>query len=252
MAVKFKNPIDFFEKACVRGWGKYHVKSILGRVKGLSFSHNNNGSLTLLTDEGDRYALGRIECGLYYPSDVVINYYFYSGFGLEFSNFKLKKLNLNHPYMPAKIGDKHLFIRKNSQFLFSCDNHSFIFPDQSLFIRYKHDTYEQLNRQFISQWALLLTYIRLGYLPSKEKAQFSWSEAANLFMNDSVFDPVLFYTNVNLSSSMSRQLRLDILKLYRKKIHNEVISSLSGYTYKAIDPIICVPPRFNLVNVEVS
>lgn len=251
MTVKFKNPIAFFEKACVRGWGKYHVKSLFGGVKGLSFSHTN-GSLTLLSDEGDRYALGRIKCGLYYPSDVVINYNFYSGFGLEFSNFSFKKLSLNHPYMPAKIGGKHLFIKENNQLFFSCDNHSFIFPDQSLFIRYKRDTYEQLNRRFITQWALLLTYVRLGYLPSKEKAQFSWAETANLFMNDSVFDPILFYTNVNLDSSMSIQLRLDILKRYRKKIHNEVMSSLSGYTYKATDPIICVPPRFNLVNVEVS
>ena len=251
MTIRFKNPITFFEKACARGRGKYHVKSLFGRVNGLSFS-STNGSLALLSDEGDRYALGRIECGLYYPSDVVINYNFYSGFGLNFSNFSFKNLSLNHPYMPAKIGSKHLFIEKYNQYSFSCDNHSFIFPKHSVFTRFKSATYEQLNRRFISQWALLLTYVRLGYLPDKEKAQFTWSSAANLFMDDSVFDPILFYTDVNIDSSMSIQLRLDVLKRYRKKIHNEVISSLSGYDYKATDSIICVPPRFNLVNVEVS
>lgn len=250
MTVKFKNPIDFFEKACARGWGKYHVKSLFGGAKGLSFS-NTNGHLALLSDEGDRYALGRIECGLYYPSDVVINYNFYSGFGLEFSNFSFKKLSLNHPYIPAKIGSKHLFIKKGSQYSVLCDDNSFEFPEHSVFTRSKNATYEQLNRQFISQWALLLTYVRLGYLPSKEKAQFAWSEAANLFMDDSIFDPILFYTNVNITSNMPIQLRLDILKRYRKKIHNEVISSLSGYTYEPVDCVICDPPRFNLVNVEV-
>lgn len=251
MTVKFKDPIAFFEKACARGWGKYHVKSIFGGAKGLSFSHTN-GALTLLSDEGDRYALGRIEYGLYYPSDVVINYNFYSGFGLEFSNFKVKKLSLNQPYIPAKIGSKSLFIKKDSQYSVSCDNHSFEFPEQCVFTRSKSAAYEQLNRQFISQWALLLTYVRLGYLPSKENAQFTWSSAANLFMNDSVFDPILFYTNVNITSNMPIQLRLDILKRYRKKIHNEVMSSLSGYTYEPVNPVISVPPRFNLVNVEVS
>lgn len=252
MTVKFKNPIAFFKKACARGWGKYHVKSLFGGVKGLSFSHTN-GSLTLLSDDGDRYALGRIQYGLYYPSDVVINYNFYSGFGLEFSNFKVKKLSLNHPYIPAKIGGKHLFIKKNSQYSVLCDDNSFEFPERCVFTRSKSATYEQLNRRFITQWALLLTYIRLGYLPNKEKAhQFSWSETANLFMDDSVFDPMLFYAKVDLYSSMSIQLRLDILKRYRKKIHNEVISSLSGYTYEPVDCVISVPPRFNLVNICVS